>query len=279
MAVNNICWRGSGRVLVGIFFGALLSLFVILLDAGLARAGETLVESVSVSDSTLFADEVVEDPEPLREYVADPLEPLNRVFFSFNDKLYFWLLKPVATGYRVVVPKPARVTVGNFFFNLKSPARLVNSLLQAKFAKGGDEFARFVVNTTVGVAGLWDPARSWFHLVPSDEDFGQTLGKYGVGDGIYLCLPVLGPASLRDGVGLVGDYFLDPVSYLYINGENEAALGVRSEETVNRTSLNIGDYEDFKSASFDPYSAMRDSYIQLRKSKINDKSEQLPGLH
>ncbi|NTV14593.1 MAG: VacJ family lipoprotein [Desulfobulbaceae bacterium] len=273
MVENDIWQRCCGWAQVVIFPVVLVVLFVILLSPGPSRAGEALVESAAVSDSTLFADEVTEDPEPLREYVADPLERLNRFFFSFNDKVYFWLLKPVATGYRVVVPKPARISVGNFFFNLKSPSRLVNSLLQAKFGRGRDEFTRFVVNSTIGVAGLWDPARSWFNLAPSDEDLGQTLGKYGMGNGIYLCLPVLGPASLRDGVGLLGDYFLDPVSYLYLNNENEAALGIRSEETVNRTSLTLGDYEDFKSATFDPYSAMRDSYIQLRNSKINDEHE------
>jgi len=234
------------------------------------RAEDVSGESMPVSDSTLFADETEGDTGPLNKYVADPLEPLNRFFFAFNDKLYFWLLKPVSVGYSQVVPKPARESAGNFFFNLKSPVRLVNSLLQAKFGKSGQELARFVVNSTVGVAGLWDPARSWFNLAPSDEDFGQTLGKYGFGDGFYLCLPLLGPASLRDGVGRIGDYFLDPVSYLYINNENEAALGIRAEDTVNQTSLRLGDYEAFNLASFDPYSAMRDSYIQLRNNKIND---------
>lgn len=256
--------------------GVLLAVFLLLIKAGDVRAEELSPEPPPVSDSSLFADEEGEDPELLTTYIADPLEPVNRFFFSFNDKLYFWLLKPVATGYRVVVPKPARVSVGNFFFNLKSPVRLVNSLLQAKFDRGGEELARFVVNTTVGVVGLWDPARSWFNLAPSDEDLGQTLGKYGVGEGIYLCLPVLGPSNLRDGVGLVGDYFLDPVSYLYLSNENETALGLRSEEAVNRTSLKLGDYEAFKDATFDPYSAMRDSYIQLRNNKINDDPEKKP---
>lgn len=268
-------WRPCrGRAPVGVIAVGLMVLYLLLLSVGPTRAGEISAEPEPVSDSSLFADESGADPEPIVEYVADPLEPLNRFFFAFNDRLYFWLLKPVATGYSVVVPKPARESAGNFFFNLKSPVRLVNSLLQVKFARSGEELARFVVNTTVGVAGLWDPARSWFNLIPSDEDLGQTLGKYGMGEGFYLCLPVLGPANLRDGIGLVGDYFLDPVSYLYFSNQNEAALGIRSEDTVNQTSLRLGDYEAFKSASFDPYSAMRDSYILHRKSKINDNLEQ-----
>lgn len=262
------------RLRLALVAGFLVTLASVLLQTGPVLAEEIPPEAVPMSDAALFADEAMEDPDALREYVADPLESVNRVVFTFNDKLYFWLLKPVATGYRVVVPKPARESVGNFFFNLKSPMRLVNSLLQAKFTRGGEELARFAVNTTVGGLGLWDPARNWLNLEPSDEDFGQTLAKYGIGDGIYLCLPFLGPTNLRDGVGLIGDHFLYPVSYLYLSNENEVALGIRGEEVVNQTSLKLGDYEAFKAATFDPYSAMRDSYIQHRNSKINDEMEQ-----
>lgn len=263
--------RRHWRALTGLFAGALL----LVLVADHMRpvsvwAGESPEELASTTDPTLFADDELAEPPPIEQYVADPLEPVNRVLFAFNDRLYFWLLKPLATGYTYVVPQPARVCVGNFFFNLKSPVRLANNLLQAKFARGREEVARFAVNTTVGVAGLWDPARKWFNLTASDEDFGQTLGKYGLGDGIYLCLPILGPANLRDGLGLVGDYFLNPVSYLALNGQGNEALGVKGEEMVNQTSLRLGDYEAFKAASFDPYSAMRDSYIQSRRNKIND---------
>lgn len=226
----------------------------------------------ALADPGLFADEGLDEEEPVVvSYVADPLEPVNRLFFDFNDRLYFWLLKPVAKGYVVVVPRVAREAVGNFFFNLKTPIRLVNSVLQAKFAESGVELARFAINSTAGIAGLRDPARNWLHLAPSEEDLGQTLGLYGLGEGIYLCLPVFGPASLRDGVGLVGDYFLNPVSYLAMNGENGEALAVKGEETINQTSLRLGDYEAFKEATFDPYSAMRDAYIQSRRSKINDE--------
>lgn len=228
----------------------------------------------ATAESDPFADEIPVDLGPLNGYVADPLEPMNRVFFAFNDKLYFWVLKPVSRGYSLVVPKAVRESAGNFFFNLKTPVRLVNSALQAKFARSGVELARFAVNSTVGVVGLWDPARSWLKLSPSDEDFGQTLGKYGVGEGVYLCWPIFGPANLRDTLGLAGDYFLDPVSYLSLNYESEAALGIRGGETINRTSLRIGDYEAFKEASFDPYSTMRDSYTQSRRSKIKDESDE-----
>lgn len=229
--------------------------------------------SVSTADADPFAEESQAETGAVNGDVSDPLEPVNRAVFAFNDKLYFWVLKPVSKGYSMVVPKVARECVGNFFFNLKTPVRLVNSALQAKFDRSGVELARFALNTTVGVAGLWDPARSWFKLSPSDEDFGQTLGKYGVGEGVYLCWPVLGPANLRDTLGRAGDYFLDPISYLYMNNQNEVALEIRGGETVNLTSMRLGDYEAFKEASFDPYTAMRDSYTLSRRSKINDESD------
>lgn len=251
---------------------ALLIALVISGGAALpVRAEEPPPSDVATVDRDPFADEGPVETGPLNGYVADPLEPLNRAVFAFNDKLYFWVLKPVSKGYSLVVPKPVRECAGNFFFNLRTPVRMVNSALQAKFARSGVELARFAVNTTVGVAGLWDPARNWLMLSPSDEDFGQTLGKYGVGEGVYLCWPLLGPANLRDTLGRAGDYFLDPVSYLYMNDQSEVALEVRSGETVNSTSMKLGDYEAFKEASFDPYSAMRDSYTQSRRSKINDE--------
>jgi len=229
-------------------------------------------------DEEVFADFTDEDEwqDNTIVHVADPLEPVNRVFFVFNDKLYFWLIKPVATGYAVVVPEAARECVSNFFYNLKMPVRLVNNLLQGKFSRSGDELSRFLVNSTVGVVGLWDPAKSWLDISASEEDLGQTLGKYGVGEGIYICWPFLGPSNIRDSLGTAGDYMLDPVSYLSLNGEKatrEWSMGVSGGRRVNSTSLRLGDYEAFKRASFDPYSAMRDAYIQKRSSAIKDNSE------
>jgi phospholipid-binding lipoprotein MlaA len=235
-------------------------------------SGSAVEESEFIDD---FAeeDDWLDDDEFAEINVFDPLEPVNRAFFLFNDKLYFWLLRPVAKGYGFVVPKPARKCVRNFFHNLTMPVRFVNNLLQGKISRSGTELARFAVNSTVGVAGLWDPARNWLEITPSEEDLGQTLGKYGLGEGFYICWPILGPSNVRDSLGLVGDYFLDPASYLAINNEKEAALALAiwGGEKVNTISLRIGDYEDFKAASFDPYSALRDAYFQQRRSKIRDE--------
>lgn len=238
--------------------------------AGLAGDGEVFPPGIDAAEPAPFIEEVPFNGEDVGFQVADPLESVNRVFFSFNDKLYFWMLKPLARSYSAVVPKPARKCVGNFFYNLKMPIRLVNNLLQGKFAAGGTELTRFLVNSTVGVAGLWNPARNWLDISANEEDFGQTLGRYGLGEGFFICWPFLGPSNVRDTLGAAGDYFLDPISYLGFNGETEDVWVLRSSASINRTSLSLGDYEDFKNATFDPYSAMRDAYYQRRRASIKD---------
>lgn len=198
--------------------------------------------------------------------IADPLEPFNRAMYQFNDKLYFWVLKPVARGYSKVVPEPARVGVKNFFSNLRFPIRFVSCLFQADFKCVGTEFGRFAVNTIWGVGGLLDPASSQQLNIPKrDADLGQTLGVYGIGQGFYLVWPVLGPSSARDSVGWAGDHFLYPVNYITPWYD---LLGVRAYEEVNATSLRIGDYESLKEAAIDPYVALRDAYVQYRQKMI-----------
>jgi len=200
--------------------------------------------------------------------VADPIEPFNRAMFWFNDKLYFYLLKPVARGYRIV-PEPARISVSNFFSNLATPVRLVNALLQFKFSKAGSELARFGVNSTIGLLGLFDPAKSWLNLEKHEEDFGQTLGRYGIGNGFYLVLPVFGPSSLRDGVGRFGDYFVDPISSpYYCELRNWEQYSLRGWEQVNRISLDRDTYEAIKRETLDPYLFVRNSYLQYRQTKV-----------
>ncbi|MBW2145450.1 MAG: VacJ family lipoprotein [Deltaproteobacteria bacterium] len=218
------------------------------------------------SAETRFAE--LPAPGEVEEAIADPLESMNRAFFDFNDKLYFWVLKPVATGYKTIVPQPARIGVRNFFSNLATPIRLVNCLLQANFKGVGTEIVRLVMNTTLGMGGLFDPAKEGLNIEKQEEDFGQTLGFYGAGPAFYINWPILGPSSLRDTVGFVGDLFLDPLNYLVAS--IPANIGVRSYDRVNETSLTLGDYEDFKDAAIDPYIALRDAYHQYRKNKIKE---------
>lgn len=198
--------------------------------------------------------------------VSDPLEPLNRAFYHFNDKLYFWLLKPAAKGYAWAVPQPARLCVKNFFANIATPVRLVNCALQTDFEGAWTETERFAINTTVGVAGFGDPARNRWNLERRNEDLGQTLGRYGLGTSIYINWPILGPSNVRDTAGYAGDMFLDPLNYLVTRFWYN--VGIRSYETVNGTSLRADDYEDFKKAAIDPYVALRDAYYQYRRNQV-----------
>jgi phospholipid-binding lipoprotein MlaA len=207
-------------------------------------------------------------PEEPVEMIADPLEPLNRVFFRFNDKFYFWLLKPVAAGYKTVVPQDARVGVRNFFSNLTTPIRLVNCILQVNFKGVGNETVRLLLNTTFGLVGFLDIAKKELNIEKSEEDFGQTLGFWGIGPAIYLDWPILGPSSLRDTVGYVGDLFLDPVNYIPSLPVN---FSIKAYDVVNETSLMIGEYEDFKEAAIDPYIALKDAYHQYRQNKIRQR--------
>lgn len=217
---------------------------------------ETQIES-SAEDSV--------EPDPFEEKaaptIADPIEPVNRALYVFNDKAYFWVMKPLAQGYSFFVPQAIRVSVRNAFSNIGTPARFANNLLQGEFRDSGVELLRLLINSTMGIGGLFDAARNIFHIEKKEEDLGLTLGTYRLGHGMYLMLPLLGPSSVRDGLGLAGDAFLDPIKYL---GDLEVVLGVQGGKGENELSLSIGDYEDLKKGALDPYIAVRDAYIQRR---------------
>jgi phospholipid-binding lipoprotein MlaA len=217
-----------------------------------------------------------EGGEEEKEGIADPLEPFNRAMYHFNDKLYFWVLKPLAQGYQKVVPEVARVGVSNFFTNLASPIRFVNCLLQGNFRGAASELGRFAVNTLWGIGGLLDLASSEeLKLSKQDGDFGQTLGVYGLGQGFYIHWPILGPSSPRDTIGKVGDFFLYPLTYLTASWETFAGIWIYDK--VNATSLSIGDYESLQEAAIDPYVAVRDAYVQYRLKKVNRKGGNTPS--
>ncbi len=207
------------------------------------------------------------DKEYVNEYIADPFEAVNRVFFAFNDKLYFWVLKPSANVYSAIVPEWGRSGIRNVFDNIQAPIRLANALLQGNMPKFGAEFAGFILNSTVGLGGLFDIAARHPELRTSEEDLGQTLGYYGLGEGFYLVLPFLGPSSLRDAAGKVGDSFIDPVWHITPLRD---AVSVRSFDLVNETSFMIGDYEDIKESALDPYLSIRDMYKQYRRNLVRE---------
>lgn len=199
--------------------------------------------------------------------VADPLEPVNRVMFAVNDKLYFWVVKPVAKAYKGVIPESARLGIRNFFKNVSTPARLVNCLLQGKNDAANTELRRFAINTTVGILGFGDPALDKYGLKPVKEDLGQTLAVYGLGDGFYIVWPFFGPSTARDSIGMAGDQFLNPLRYV---DPREVSIGVSVVKFTNASSFQIGTYEDFKAQALEPYVAMREFYIQYRHKQIQE---------
>lgn len=199
--------------------------------------------------------------------IDDPLESFNRGVFWVNDKLYFYLIKPVAKGYRLVLPRQARVSVGNAFFNVATPTRAANDLLQLKFHNFATELYRLIVNSTIGLGGLFDPAASLAGVEKvDDEDFGQTLGYYGAGHGFYLVLPILGPSSLRDAVGGAVDTFADPIRYTDL--DTLEYFGVKSFKVVNSLSLDRDTYEGIVRDSLDPYLFVRAAYAQRRAAHV-----------
>jgi phospholipid-binding lipoprotein MlaA len=224
-----------------------------------------------LSDEELEFEEELDFFEEEEEVVtiADPLEPFNRAVFHFNDKLYFWFLKPAARGYNYIFPEDFRICVRNFFVNLLFPVRFVNSILQGNIRGAGIELSRFMMNSTLGLGGLFDPSSRGLNLPMQDEDLGQTLGVYRMGHGVYLTVPVLGPYTIRSLLGWVGDGFLDPVTW-YVD-PMLLSWGVKGYKKFNEVSLTLGDYEALKEAAIDPYVAIRNAYIQYRNTKVKER--------
>ena len=243
------------------------------LVAGGVDSGEQGAQDTPAADEWLAdEDDPFDDEDWLDDElstVADPLEPVNRFFFHFNDKLYFWILKPTATGYAFIFPKGLRISVRNVFANLLAPARVINNILQGKVPESGVELGRFAINSTLGILGLFDVAKDTYNMEASEEDLGQTLGFYGSGPGFYINWPVLGPSNVRDSIGRFGDAFVDPLNYLA--GNFYVRAGIWTGEKVNYTSLTLGDYELFKETALDPYAAVRDAYQQFRQGAIENK--------
>jgi len=214
-------------------------------------------------------EEMWEDEWEEADALADPLEPFNRFFFHFNDKLYYWVLKPVARVYAGVVPEDMQIAVRNFFDNLEAPARAVNSLLQGNVRGSASEVARFGLNSTVGILGFGDFARDICGLQSSNEDLGQTLAHYGAGGGFYINWPFLGPSNFRDSLGMVGDGYVHP--FILLDVDRDVTIGIWTFEQVNNTALTLGDYELFVETALDPYAAIKDAYQQYRNGLIQNK--------
>jgi phospholipid-binding lipoprotein MlaA len=227
------------------------------------------LEETGATEEDDFDDDLMDEFETDQDQItiSDPLYYFNYAMYSFNDVFYLYLFEPLAKGYKAVTPTTFRKGVKNFFHNLLFPVRFVNNLLQGEIADAGSEVGIFLVNSTAGVLGFGQVAQNSLDMQTKDEDLGQTFGAWGIGNGFYLVLPILGPSSLRDTVGLVGDSFLKPVYYL---DPWELSLGVNAYERLNKTTFYIGDYKALKDAAIDPYAAFRDAYIQNRAEKIKE---------
>ncbi|RPI79739.1 MAG: VacJ family lipoprotein [Desulfobacteraceae bacterium] len=233
----------------------------------LAYADEPWPEEIDMAALGQEDEEDLYVEEPI-DTIADPLEPMNRAFFAFNDKFYAWLLKPVTKVYKKVTPQKARTGIKNFFYNLGFPVRFVNCLLQFKGEGAGMEFGRFIVNSTIGLGGVMDVATESCQYKHYDEDFGQTLQFYGFGNGFYIDWPILGPSSLTDSIGAAGDSFLDPLKYAKIRSRNR--LYVRALKGINGAGFLLDEYDALKDSALDPYIALRDAYYQYRQKKVKE---------
>ena len=198
----------------------------------------------------------------------DPLEPMNRAIYSFNDGVDKAIFKPLAEGYRAVLPAAVRNGIGNFFANINDVLIALNNLLQGKIINAVSDLGRVVVNTTVGILGLMDVATE-FGLEKHNEDFGQTLGYWGIGDGPYLVIPLLGPSNVRDAVGKVVDFKTDPVTYVESMRARNVLWGVR---LISHRADLLDTSKILDTAALDPYEFLRDAYLQRRRNLVHDGS-------
>ncbi|MEO8341642.1 MAG: VacJ family lipoprotein [Nitrospirota bacterium] len=216
----------------------------------------------------------------------DPWEPMNTNIFAFNLKVDRYVLKPVAKGYDFIMPDLVQVGISNIFTNLRFAPRFLNNVFQGKIKGAGIEVGRFLINSTAGLAGFFDLATK-VDLVTPEEDFGQTLGFYGVTPGPYLVLPLLQPFTVRDFVGYVGDVFLNPINWLVapiieannvpsvIAHKNRMTSSIiqtssRVGEVVNDRSRNLQKFQGVEEATLDLYTAVRNAYLQKRAQAVRE---------
>ncbi len=236
-----------------------------------AVAKSEVVDNDELDELDEFDSEFEEEDEEK----SDPLRGYNIVMTNFNDGFYTNVFDPVARGYNYVIPESVRRSINNFFHNLMYPIRFINNILQGKFANATEETGRFVVNTTVGLLGLFDPAKEYLEWEPHNEDFGQTLGYWGVGSGYHIVLPFLGPSNMRDMFSMYPDSLANPVVYnddrsYNLTKNKKDSIGAVVYGKLNDGSLHLGEYEDLKKDAVDLYPFLRDIYEQRREQLIKE---------
>jgi len=245
-------------------------------DTTSSTSSEQLPDTPKTEEQTETVDNEFEDEFSEAEITetSDPLSGYNRSMTSFNDAFFTYALNPVSKAYAVIIPQPFRIGVSNFIHNINYPIRLVNNLLQLKFQNISDETERFIVNSTVGLAGLMDPATHYMHIPKHNEDFGQTLGHYGVGPGFHLVLPFIGPSNARDALALLPDMYLSALTNFKsydqyrIPKNSVESIAVYAFAIINKNSLHLGEYDNLKKDALDLYPFLKDIYEQKRMSEI-----------
>jgi phospholipid-binding lipoprotein MlaA len=245
----------------------ILFFIISIFFTGYASATDTL--DVLIKDKNpIYSDDYNHNFEEDRQQIKDPLYRFNKVFFQFNDSFYFLAVKPACKVYINIIPYSMRLGIKNVFSNIAFPIKFLNALFQGKIKKSGNEILRFTINSTLGVLGIFDNAENFFGISAiQEEDFGQTLGYYGVKNGLYLVIPFLGPSSLRDFPGRIIDSFLNPIYYIEPNG---LSIRVAMLDNLNYASFYFSSYEELIEMSFEPYEALKDAYFQLRLKKIKE---------
>lgn len=226
------------------------------------------------TENNLETSEFEDEFEDENKETSDPLSTYNRIITSFNDTVITYALNPVSKAYAYILPRPIRTGVGNAIHNIQFPIRFVNNLLQGKFQNVSDETERFIVNSTIGLAGFLDPAKEYMQIPAHNEDFGQTLGYYGVNPGFHIVLPFFGPSNVRDLAGLTIDGYLSPL--VNVRSLEKYKLSKNLTQTtaiiagyfINKNSLHLGEYENLKKDALDLYPFLRDIYEQKRVADI-----------
>lgn len=262
---------------------------ILLAEANQSSHSDVLLVAADTSRSSPPPDEPFDpfakaDEGAGEEY--DPYESLNSKIFEFNRQLDRFVLKPVATGYNFIMPDLVQVGISNVFYNLRFAPRFLNNVFQGKIKGAGIEVGRFILNSTVGMAGFFDFAKE-VNLTTPEEDFGQTLGFYGVGPGPYLVLPLLPPFTVRDFTGFLTDVALNPINWMVapiievegipsvISHPNRDTstilqLSTRVGEIINERSRNLEKFQGVEEATLDLYTAVRNAYLQKRAKSIKE---------
>ena len=246
-------------------------------EADAARTADVVAEQHPVSGEADSQPEG-EDEDLLDEASRrDPFEGFNRDIFSLNRAMDRWLFNPITHGYQMVMPAPGRRAIYRAFKNLDSPVILANHMLQFRVVAAATTTTRFVINSSLGLGGLFDPAADWFRAYRIEGDFGQTLARYGAPSGPYLMLPIFGPSTVRDVCGDVVDILADPLSYL-LGPYQWWTLLLGGSEGLSAREAHLGELQELEAGSLDFYAALRSAYLQSRDAMVRESRSEWDEL-